>query len=130
MSGLLGKHIEEFTKDCPKILNWINDDMFIEDTDHFLQGVIGCIQLWPDIYSFIRNINVDDDYLDKVTIYENNCIKFYEHAKLLFMDKGKNETFYIHSMRCYITQIARETYTLYGCGYGLWSMQACEQRNY
>ena len=36
-----------------------NDNMFIEDTDDFLQVVMGCIQLWPDIYSFAGNINVD-----------------------------------------------------------------------
>ena len=129
---MLGKHIEKFTKDCEQILDFINNKMMDDKHDDFLQGVKGCLKLWPKIYSFVREANVGSDYLLDIQNYKDNCVEYYTYAGKSFMKTGKEstKTFYMHAMRCYVPQIAIETYNLFNCGYGFWSMQACERRNY
>ena len=104
LGGLLGKHIEKFTKDCKQILDFINNKIFDDKDDDFLQGVKGCLKLWPKIYSFVREANVGSDYLLDIQNYKDNCVEYYTYAGKLFMKKGKEstKTFYMHAMRCYV----------------------------
>ena len=66
--------------------------------------------------------------------FEDNLKDFYEIGGRSFLTKnpakvGDDETFYLHALRFYLPQIAKQTLREHNLGLGIFTMQGFEARN-
>ena len=87
----------------------------------------------------IDTTNPQDFQLEQKMGYENDIQKcnddvrlFYVHGYTSFLSVhniGDRETFYMHTLRCYLPVIVDDTWKKYNFGIGILTMQGVERRN-
>ena len=124
-----GKIINQVCLSAKMIGTWIKNNITKNDET---KSIVQVLFLWQEIHTFLKKTNVDSNYEQEIVAFEKRVTAVYSHGKDLFLtnkETGDGETFYFHVLRYYMPQIARETYSEFGCGVGIWSMQAFERRN-
>ena len=67
-----------------------------------------------------------------MSAFNKSLKQFYEHGKFTFLTKNcpeDDKTFYMHCLRFYLPQKAKETIEEFNVGLGVFTMQGFEQRN-
>lgn len=128
---LQGSHIVNFIKRIDDIVGLIK--LLVEPDEEF-DSFLNALVLWKDISKFLNITEIEDkdEYKCKIEKFEKDVTLFYELGSKSFLTKndlGDMESFYTHVLRNYIVPIANKTLSDYGCGVGVFTMQAYEHRN-
>ena len=114
-----------------------------------LRDILSSLKIFKDIFKFlgIARLCADDDvdaiakkthvsvsaYKDMMLKFKDNVKKFYNIGSRTFLsrrgDQGKDETFYMHTLRYYMPSIVETTFERHGVGVGVFNMQGFERRN-
>ena len=126
-----GEEIKAFVYNIPKVDHFLKSTF--EMTDH-LEIMCKSLNLWLEITPFLHKTTVLNrvTYENEICTFENNVIKLYECGSKTFLTKintGDQETFYMHVLRFYMPDIARETLHEHNLGIGVFTMQGFERRN-
>ena len=107
--------------------------------DHWLLSIAKAIQLLYDIEQFLKVGNIKLESKEKnipvaflIDQFEKNVTKFYLVGSTTFMKAnrlGDCQTYYLHCLRFYIPNLARETWGRHQCGIGIFSIQGFERRD-
>ena len=129
--SLTGSELLAFIQNIPKIVT------FLKKT--FLPGAVlddlcNGLLLWQSITPFLIITKIDNNYAQKLDEFERNLKSFYDVGSRSFLTKnpasiGDDETFYLHTLRFYLPNIAKETLCKHGLGLGIYTMQGFEHRN-
>ena len=111
----------------------------------FIQSLCGGLTVWARIRHFIHKMVIIDvtksldeqlgqemEYKSEIVRFNEDVILFYNHGSKSFLSKhdiGDKETFYMHTLRCYLPVIVNETWTRYHLGIRIFTMQGVEHRN-
>ena len=141
-NSLKGKQILAVIKLIPEVVKFI-DSTFMETP--FLLNLCSGLTLWKSISKFIHTTSIimkgdkDEEIQAKTKIYEEeisnfnkNLVLFYDHGAKCFLTKkdiGDCETFYMHTLRYYLSPIVDDTWKRYQLGTGIFTMQGFERRN-
>ena len=91
--------------------------------------------LWSKISPFLVITALEKDkYNNELIQFKRRLKQFYNVGKSSFLTKnpafvGDDETFYMHTLRFYLPQIAEQTFEKFGLGLGIFTMQGFERRN-
>ena len=94
------------------------------------------LELWEKITPFLVITKIENvaEYEQKLKEFEDNLKDFYEIGGRSFLTKNlakveDDETFYLHALRFYLPQIAKQTLREHNLGLGIFTMQGFEARN-
>lgn len=98
--------------------------------------IAGALKLWKQIDSFMKITTVDKNeqanYKNKIKQFKKDVVAFYECGKTTFLsltNKKFNETYYMHALCFYLSDMVDITWKRHKCGIGVYNMQAIEHRN-
>ena len=132
-SSFLGNEIALFVANFQLIVDFLEEKLVKTDkVQHIQKG----LRLWKDIFKFLGITYLDEgiDYLKSIDQFEVDVKDFYEVGSKTFLSSpgttdGQDETFYCHTLRYYIPEIARTTFERHSLGVGIFNMQGFERRN-
>ena len=88
------------------------------------------LELWEKITPFLVITKIENvaEYEQKLKGFEDNLKDFYEIGGRSFLTKNlakveDDETFYLHALRFYLPQIAKQTLREHNLGLGIFTMQ-------
>ena len=131
ISSFNGNEIVLFIRNIPKIISFLKEN-FRPDPD--LDAICDGLSAWADITPFLNHVTYEsvDHFEASIKKYEEDVKKFYAAGKTSFLfakTEGDIETFYSHTLRFYMLQIARTTFEKHKLGLGIFTMQGFERRN-
>ena len=101
-----------------------------------LKSVCEGLTLWEEITPFLVITTIKDvpKYMVELEKWVDKLKRFYEVGEKTFLTKnpsnpGDDETFYLHCLRFYLPQIAKDTAQKFSLGLGVYTMQGFERRN-
>ena len=132
-SSFLGNEIALFVANFELIVTFLEENIVItKEVEHIQRG----LQLWRDIFKFlgVTYLEEGNDYLKLMDQFEADVKEFYDVGSTTFLSTpgttdGQEETFYCHTLRYYIPEIAQTTFERHSLGVGIFNMQGFEQRN-
>ena len=147
---LRGEHTKDFTKHTHKICKKIRLLRHNIETDTFCDALytykkVHCFMLFVIIddyktaYVFLgADLFTQDTYrivigLKMLWEFEHLCNQLYSvRMETYLTDRvlGDHETFYTHALRWHFPEIAKRTYSKYGLGVGIFTMERFEAINY
>jgi len=114
----------------------IEESIECDDNNPEMRDFVKACKVWTKITKFINITKVPDDKVDayKTALedFNKNAVLFYKHGGTTFMKGeqiGDKETFYLHVVRNYLPQIAKNVFEKCQFGLGVFTMQGFEHRN-
>ena len=117
-----GKIINQVCDTAERIGKWIETKI---RKNHETKAIVKVLCIWLKIHTFLKKADVDDNYPAEIVQFEAWVKELYKCGKDIFLTKngsndvGDGETFYMHVLRYYMPQIARDTYERFKCGVGI-----------
>ena len=128
-----GSELLELIRNASKIVDFLKVKFAHTDV---LLDLCALLELWNKISAFMVVAKVIDEeqYQSKLDQFGKDVLEFYKKGKYTFLTKnsttpGDNETYYLHALRFYIPQIAKNVFQKHKVGVGIFSMQGFEQHN-
>ena len=129
--SLTRSELPAFIQNVSKIVTFLKKEF---QPSAVLDDVCNGLLLWQSITPFLVITKIDNNYAQKLDEFESNLKKFYDIGSRSFLTKnpasiGDDETFYLHTLRFYLPNIAKETLRKHSLGLGIYTMQGFEHRN-
>ena len=136
LSRIQGKHIKGWIKDINNFVKMIEESIECDDNNPEMRDFVKACKVWTKITKFINIAKVPDDKVDayktELEDFNKNVVLFYKHGGATFMKGeqiGDKETFYLHVVRNYLPQMAKNVFEKHQFGLGVVTMQGFEHRN-
>ena len=102
-----------------------------------VQDIQSSLRIWMRIFKFLSITTIkegtENQYITEMNTVFNLIDDFYKVGRRTFLSShgkiGNLETFYMHTLRYYVPNIARITFERHATGVGVFSMQGFERRN-
>ena len=128
-----GDELLDFIRNTKQITDF-KKKSFVETPN--LKSVCEGLTLWEEITPFLVITTIKDvpKYMVELEKWVDKLKRFYEVGEKTFLTKnpsnpGDDETFYLHCLRFYLPQIAKDTAQKFSLGLGVYTMQGFESRN-
>ena len=132
LQSMNGKELLAFINNTELIVEFLQEKFVKTATrTNVSDGLI----LWSKISPFLVITALEKDkYNNELIQFKRRLKQFYNVGKSSFLTKnpafvGDDETFYMHTLRFYLPQIAEQTFEKFGLGLGIFTMQGFERRN-
>jgi len=136
LSRIQGKHIKGWIKDINNFVKMIEESIECDDNNPEMRDFVKACKVWTKITKFINIAKVPDDKVDayktELEDFNKNVVAFCKCGGTTFMkgdQMGDNETFYLHVVRNYLPEIAKNVLENCQFGLGVFTMQGFEHRN-
>ena len=126
-SSFQGNVLKQFVFNANIISTFISDKL-VKTSE--TESLLGTLHVLPLIFDFIRisRIQNKEKYVHKLRQFELNVRLLFKYGRNTFLSDG-NVSFYFHSLRFYLPQLALLTFERHGLGLGVFTMQGYERRN-
>ena len=127
-SAFKGNDLKEFILNSHKISTFV-EKKFVKTTEN--ESLVGTLRVLQSIFSFVRisKITNEKEYVDvKMKQFEKDVCLLFKYGRNTFFAK-QDVSFYFHTLRFYLPEIAKKTFHNHQLGLGIFTMQGYKRRN-